>query len=151
MLINITVTGILEKSSGREFQARNSSSMVYPIHHVKGWKSRFRGVYRDPHNIWQDHLLILVKGFQSLYNVTRSSGLVFGGVLHLPLHFIIILRKLMGKPWGFSVQDAILYQNSRMSHEKQLKDLYIYVKSGVILYPQPRIHTVGWAWSRVAA
>ena len=28
--INITVTGILEKSSGGEFQARNLSAMVYP-------------------------------------------------------------------------------------------------------------------------
>ena len=30
MFINITVKGVLEKSSGGEFQARNSSDMVYP-------------------------------------------------------------------------------------------------------------------------
>ena len=30
MFINITVKGVLEKSSGGEFQARNSSGMVYP-------------------------------------------------------------------------------------------------------------------------
>ena len=30
MLINITFTAILEKSSGGEFQARNSSGRVYP-------------------------------------------------------------------------------------------------------------------------
>ena len=30
ILININVTVILEKSSGGEFQARNSSGMVYP-------------------------------------------------------------------------------------------------------------------------
>ena len=37
-----------------------------------------------------------------------------------------------------------------MSHQKQWNDLLIYVKSGVIVYPQPRIHNaVGWAWSRV--
>ena len=30
MLINITFTAILEKSSGGEFQARNSSGMIYP-------------------------------------------------------------------------------------------------------------------------
>ena len=30
MFINITVTGVLEKSSGGEFQARNSSGMAYP-------------------------------------------------------------------------------------------------------------------------
>ena len=30
IFINITVTDILEKSSGGEFQARNLSAMVYP-------------------------------------------------------------------------------------------------------------------------
>ena len=30
MFINITDTGILEKSNRGEFQARNSSNMVYP-------------------------------------------------------------------------------------------------------------------------
>ena len=30
MFINITVKGVLEKSSGGEFQARNSSGMAYP-------------------------------------------------------------------------------------------------------------------------
>ena len=30
LLIFINITGILEKSSGGEFQARNSSGMVYP-------------------------------------------------------------------------------------------------------------------------
>ena len=29
ILINIPVTGVLEKSSGGEFQTRNSSGMVY--------------------------------------------------------------------------------------------------------------------------
>ena len=61
-----------------------------------------------------------------------------------------VLRKLMGKPWGFSAEDVILCQNGRMSHEKQWNDLHIYVKSGVIVYPEPRIHnSVAWAWSRV--
>ena len=37
-----------------------------------------------------------------------------------------------------------------MFHEKQWNDLLIYVKSGVIEYPQPRLHnSVGWASSRV--
>ena len=35
MLINIAVTVTLDKSSGGEFQASNSSGTVYPIHHVK--------------------------------------------------------------------------------------------------------------------
>ena len=30
MFIDITVMGVLEKSSGGDFQARNSSGMVYP-------------------------------------------------------------------------------------------------------------------------
>ena len=56
----------------------------------------------------------------------------------------------MGKLWGFSAQNAILCQNGHISHEKQWNDLLIYVKSGAIVYPQPRIHnSVGWAWSRV--
>ena len=58
----------------------------------------------------------------------------------------------MGSREVFSAQDVILCQNGRMSHEKQRNDLHIYVKSGVIVYPQPRIHnSVGWAWLRVGA
>ena len=58
----------------------------------------------------------------------------------------------MEESWGFSAQDAILCQNGRMFHEKQLNDLHNYMKSGVIVYPQPRIdNSVGWAWSRVGA
>ena len=58
---------------------------------------------------------------------------------------IIVLRKLVGKPWGFSAQDAILCQNGGMSYEKNWNDLHIYVKSGVIVYQQPRTHnSVGW-------
>ena len=58
----------------------------------------------------------------------------------------------MEEPSGFSAQDAILCQNGHMSHEKQWNDLHIYVKSGVIVYPQTRIHnSVDWAWSRVGA
>ena len=49
----------------------------------------------------------------------------------------------MGSREVFSAQDVILCQNGRMSHEKQRNDLHIYVKSGVIVYPQP--HTqFGW-------
>ena len=46
MFINITVLGVLEKSSWGELQARNSSGMVYPYHNVKWWISRFKGAYR---------------------------------------------------------------------------------------------------------
>ena len=35
--------------------------------------------------------MILLKGLQPLFNVTRSSVLVAVGVLYLPLHFIIIV------------------------------------------------------------
>ena len=52
----------------------------------------------------------------------------------------------MGEPCVVLAQDVILCQNGRMSHEKQWNDLHIYVKSGVIVYPQPRIHSsIGWA------
>ena len=67
-------------------------------------------------------------------------------------YYYYVLRKLVGKPSGFSAQDAILCQNRRMSHEKQRNALHIYVKSGAIMYPQPRIrNSVGWTWSRVGA
>ena len=60
------------------------------------------------------------------------------------------IEEAHGEAVRFSVQDTILCQNGRMSHEKQCNDLHIYVKSGVIVYPQPRIHnSVSWAWSRV--
>ena len=79
MLINITITGILERSNGREFQIWNSSGMVYHIHLVKWWISRFRGAYKTPTASEIELFLILVKGFQSLYNVTRSLVLVAWG------------------------------------------------------------------------
>ena len=46
---------------------------------------------QSPRNILKGLFLILRKGFRSLCNVTRSSMLVVVGVLHLPLHFIIII------------------------------------------------------------
>ena len=79
MLINITITGFLERSNGREFQIWNSSGMVYHIHLVKWWISRFRGAYKTPTASEIELFLILVKGFQSLYNVTRSLVLVAWG------------------------------------------------------------------------
>ena len=79
MLINITITGILERSNGREFQIWNSSGMVYHIHLVKWWISRFRGAYKTPTASEIELFLILVKGFQSLYNVTRSLVLAAWG------------------------------------------------------------------------
>ena len=42
-LINITVTGILEKSSGGEFQAKNSSDMVYPYSSSEVMNKPFQG------------------------------------------------------------------------------------------------------------
>ena len=42
-----------------------------------------------------------------------------------------ILRKLQGgsREWGVSAQDAMLYQNGCMSHEKQwMNDLHIYLE-----------------------
>ena len=62
-----------------------------PIHHVKRWISRFRGIYRALTASEVGLFLILLKGLQSLFNVTKSSVLVAVGVLYLPLHFIIIV------------------------------------------------------------
>ena len=79
MLINIFVTSILEKSSGEI--SKQGIQMI----------SRFRGVYRTLTVSEGALLLILLKGFQPLYNVTRSFVLVVMGVLYLPLHLIIIV------------------------------------------------------------
>ena len=66
--------------------------------------------------------------------------------------FIVIITTIYWGSSSGSRQDVILCQNGLMSHEKQWNDLHIYVKSGVIVYPQPRMHnSVGWAWSRVDA
>ena len=62
-----------------------------PIHHVKWWISRFRGIYRALAASEVGLFLILLKGLRPLCNVTRSSVLVAVGVLYLPLHFIIIV------------------------------------------------------------
>ena len=62
-----------------------------PIHHVKWWISRFRGIYRALTAPEAGLFLILLKGLWPLCNVTRSSVLVAGCVFYLPLHFIIIV------------------------------------------------------------
>ena len=62
-----------------------------PIHHVKWWISRFRGIYRALAASEVGLFLILLKGLRPLCNVTRSSVLVAVGVLYLPLHFVIVI------------------------------------------------------------
>ena len=75
------------ESSKKGIQAAWST----PIHHVKWWISRFRGIYRALAASEVGLFLILLKGLRPLCNVTRSSVLVAVGVLYLPLHFIIIV------------------------------------------------------------
>ena len=83
-------------------------------------------------------------------------------VLLLIIIFIIIIIIIIssssssssmywGSSWGRrDVFQSILCQNGRMSQEKQRNGLHIYLKSGVIVYPQTRIHnSVGPVWSRV--
>ena len=53
---------------------------------------------------------------------------------HYYYYYYYVLRKLMGKPWGFSAQDAILCQNGYMAHEKQWNDFQIYLKPRVTVY-----------------
>ena len=64
-----------------------------PIHHVKWWISRFRGIYKEPCLAASEAglFLIILRGLRPLCKVTRSSVLVAVGVLYLPLYFIIII------------------------------------------------------------
>ena len=62
-----------------------------PIHHVKWWISRFRGIYQALKVSEAGLFLILLKSLRPLCNVTRSSALVAVGVLPLPLHFNIVI------------------------------------------------------------
>ena len=62
-----------------------------PIHHIKWWIIRFRGLHRALVASDGGLFLILIKGFQSLFNVTRSSVLAVVGVLYLSLRFIVII------------------------------------------------------------
>ena len=75
------------ESSKKGIQAAWST----PIHHVKWWISRFRGIYRALAASEVGLFLILLKDLRPLCNVTRISVLVAVGVLYLPLHFIIIV------------------------------------------------------------
>ena len=71
-------------------------------------------------------------------------------VIIIIIIIIIIITTIYRGSSSGSRQDVISCQNVLMSHEKQWNDLHIYVKSGVIVYPQPRMHnSFGWAWSRV--
>ena len=62
-----------------------------PIHHIKRWIIRFRRIHRALVASDGGLFLILIKGFQSLFNVTRSSVLAVVGVLYLSLLFIVII------------------------------------------------------------
>ena len=64
-------------------------------------------------------------------------------IISITIIILLCIEEAHGEAVRFFSQDAILYQNGRMSHEKQWNDLHIYVKSGVIVYPQPHIHK-GW-------
>ena len=62
-----------------------------PIHHVKWWISRFRGIYRALAASETGLCLILLKDLRPWCNVTRSSLLAAVGVLYLALHLIILV------------------------------------------------------------
>ena len=61
------------------------------IYHINSWISRFRGVCRSLTASEGKLFLILLKNFQSLFNITRSFVLVVVDILYLPLHFIIVV------------------------------------------------------------
>ena len=92
ILINITSRVILEKSRGGGESSKQGIQVAWstPIHHVKWWISRFRGIYRVLAASEGELFLISLNGFWPLCYVTRSLVLVVAGVLYLPLHFIII-------------------------------------------------------------
>ena len=78
MLINITVIGVLEKSSWESSKRGIQAAWSTPNHLVKWWISCFRGVYRTLIASEMELFLILIKGFRQLNNVTRSPVLVAG-------------------------------------------------------------------------
>ena len=51
----------------------------------------FQSVYKTLKASQVELFLILLKGFQPLHNVTRSSVLIVVGVSYLPLHFVMIV------------------------------------------------------------
>ena len=90
MFINVTDTGILEKSNGGEFRARNSSNIwSTPIYHDEWWISCVRGTYRTHTTFGVELFVILVNSFQPVYVTGRWTLVV--GVLDLLLHFIIVI------------------------------------------------------------
>ena len=68
-MLQLFLTNQVRESFKQGIQAAWSA----PIHHVKLWISRFRGVYRDLTASGRELFLILLKGFRPFCNVTRSS------------------------------------------------------------------------------
>ena len=88
--INITVTGILEKSwVGKSCKQGIQATWFTPILYVKWWISRFRGAYRNHMTSLVELFMILVNSFRPLYSLTGNSVLVVMSALDLSLHFII--------------------------------------------------------------
>ena len=91
IFFNITIIGVLEKSSGGgEGVSKQGIQAAWstPIHHVKWWRSRFRGVCRA-YAASEVDLFVILTAFGPLY-VTESSILGAVRVLHVFCHFIII-------------------------------------------------------------
>ena len=90
--INLTVTGILEKSwVGKSCKPGIQATWFTPILYVKCWISRFRGAYRNHVTYLVELFVILVNSFRPLYSLTGNSVLVVVSVLDLSLHFIIFV------------------------------------------------------------
>ena len=90
--INITVTGILEKSwVGKSCKPGIQATWFTPILYVKCWISRFRGAYRNHVTYLVELFVILVNSFRPLYSLTGNSVLVVVSVLDLSLYFIIFV------------------------------------------------------------
>ena len=91
IIIIIIITVILEKSSGESSKQEIQATWSTPIHHVKWWISRFRGVYRDLTASGGSSFWYYLKAFGHSVMSQGAPLLVVVGVLYLPLHFIIIV------------------------------------------------------------
>ena len=87
LLLQLFLRNQVGESSKQVIQAAWST----PIHHVKWWISRFRGVYRDLTASGGSSFWYYLKAFGHSVMSQGAPLLVVVGVLYLPLHFIIIV------------------------------------------------------------
>ena len=90
-LLTLPLQVFLRNQVGQSSKQRIQEAWSTTIHHIKWCISRFRGAYRTHATSEVEFFVILVNGFQPLYNVTGCSVLLVVKILDLPRHFIIIV------------------------------------------------------------